>query len=256
MIVKYNHDLFEVKLLNIYNGKVILNNKNNDLSKVEIIGPDHEIKLDSLYKELKKINNRYKLKEYLIIIDENFNNMEVSLQYKKNKIVDIKIRVGAEFLYQFTKEEILVYIAHEIGHILDFNSALKEKKILKSIKEFGKVVSTIIFPLYYYFYMDTQKYPLILFFTALMMFSVSYAFFIKYIKAFMSRKLEYNADVLAVKILGDVKKVIDAFYVLKIITGQNQEKSGLFCSHPSLKQRVNYLKLRFWYQYVFYWLFK
>ena len=258
MIIKYGFDLYECEKLSIYNGKIVLNNKKISLNEIKIVGSEEEISLATIYKQLSKINKRFKIKDYIIILDDNFDNMEVQLEYRDSKIKDIVIVIGINFLYTFTEREILVYLAHELGHILDFDFSLKKKRFLNTIKEIGKIVSTLIVPVglfYYTRYINDEVSFNYLAVFSIIIFSSLYSFFIKYLDSYYSRSQEYNADKLAVKLLGDAQEVIDAFLLLQEHTGQYDDKSSIFSTHPTLNQRINYLKVRYFYQWVWKFFF-
>lgn len=257
MQAKIKNDLYNLETLNIFNGFIFFGKNKYKIQDVVFIieSENRIIEMSSIYKKLDRINKKYKLKEYLIRIEKDFDNIEVSVDHTGSKIHEIEIRVGYTFIKDFTEDELLVYLAHEIGHIMDFDYTVKKNKYIAMAKSLGGVLTVLGVPgLIYYFngYDDSFKIKLLI---SLIIWVPSYLIFLKYLKSFLSRNQEYNADTNAVEILGDVDKVIKAFYSLQFAMESYEEKSSIFSSHPSLNQRMKYLKKRYFYHYIWKFFF-
>jgi hypothetical protein len=251
MIVKIENSLYEFEVLNIYNGKILIDGKYYSTKNVFLITDDNELSVGSLYSQLEKINKKYKLAEYVIAVSEDYSNMEVAVNHTGKDIHEIRIVIGVNFINDFSEEELLIYIAHEVGHVLDFKFTLRKNKYLNLIKFICCFLSIVVVPIMYYIYFGLNEFYQIKIFSIMMLLLVIYKTTIdKYFKAFFSRKQEYNADSNAVRIVGDVTKVIKALIALQYVLGSFDPKSSIFSTHPSLSQRISYLRTKYFYHYI------
>lgn len=253
MLVRLKNDHYEIDILNISNGNVFIDQKKINIKDVGIAiegSNGEELDMGKLYLKLEKINKKYKLEDYLIVINKNFENIEVEVQHSKDKIHGILITIGYKFIKDFTEDELLVYLAHEIGHILDFNFTVRKHTYLKSAKVFGAIMTIIGLPALYYYQYGLNEYYQIKLFLVLLSWIAIYAVFLKYLSSFLTRLQEYHADSNAVEILGDVEKVIVALTTLQYELEEYEEKSSIFSTHPSLTQRMRYLRQRYFYHYI------
>jgi hypothetical protein len=225
---KINHLSYNLDGFNLNNKWISFNDN------VLIQLSDDFFDLSLLVRRIKKQRLKYLISfeltndiEQLMYIEYNYGNKGLS---------EIKIFMHYNLISNFSEEDIIVFIFHEIGHLMDINHSSSNKNKLKIINLLSLIIivgSAI--------YLKNIIIILISF--------ILYWLFIKYIQANMLRRQEYYADSYAVGISGHVNNVINALVKLNTYTGNID--SHIFSSHPSLKQRINYLKIRYFWHYIF-----
>lgn len=234
MIISIGKDFYEINKLSFDLGGFYLNNKRVNFKNHHVLVQltDSYFDLSELMRVVKKGSGRDSISFELVPDLEQL--MYIEYEYGSKGLSFIKIFLHENLINNFSEKDILVFIFHEIGHLLDINHSISNSKKLKIIKLLTFFiligVSTYLKSLY-----------LILFNLCL------YWFLIKYIEANMSRRQEYYADSYAVKISGHVNNVVSALKKLNIYSGDHD--AGIFSSHPSLKQRINYLKIKYFWHY-------
>lgn len=248
MLIKYNNDYFESKQL-IFNADEILLDKKRRISKndsIDIILSSEEFSITKLINLIKKIG--YQENVYYFIT-EDYDN--VHIEYEQSMIdgsfLQIEIYIGLNMLNFFSVSDLAVFISHEVGHLLDTKNELKYEKANKIYDMLFLLLSSVI---------TIKKWNEITIFQIIIIFAF-FGLISLFIKRYHSRKLEYNADIYAVKILGDYKSVINSYIKLSNYFPEEKENyvKEILSTHPSMQDRINYIKVKYWYLRLWDFLF-
>lgn len=247
MLIKHNSDYYESNQL-IFNSESILLDKKINISKkdsIEIILNNEKISITKLIKLIKQIGHQ---KNVYYFITEDYDNVHIEYEQNINdgNFIKIDIYIGCNMLYYFSVSDLAVFISHEVGHLLDTRNELKYEKANKIYNILFLILSIVI---------TINKWNKYNFIQILMLFSF-FGILSLLIKRYHSRKLEYNADIYAVKILGDYHAVIQSYVKLGEYFPEEKENiKKILSTHPSINERVRYIKAKYWYLLLWDFLF-
>ena len=241
MILEINNKMFTIdknivfkrNFINVNNKKYYFNK-----NKIKIIYKNHSFSLNIFLKKLEKLKYCIKDIEFCINTENQGVRIDYAFDTEKRKFLQVLIHISIEKFLLFTEDDICVFVAHEIGHLLDVNSAIKNEKKIKLLNKLLIVVSLLFIGISYYY----NIYWILSFLILPLIIPFLYA-------KRLSRLHEYQADVFAVNIIKDYKSVIHAYKkIIKIYGDHNQ---GILSSHPSFKDRIYYIKRKYWYLRLF-----
>ena len=202
MLIKYNSDYYESKQL-IFNSESILLDKKRKISKndsIDIVLNNEHFSIVKLIKLIKQIGYQ---ENVFYFITEDYDNVHIEYEQNINNgsFIKIEIYIGCNMLNFFSVSDLAVFISHEVGHLLDTKNELRYEKANKIYNILFLVLSSVI---------TINKWNQFNFIQIIMIFSF-FGILSLLIKKYHSRKLEYNADIYAVKILGDYHAVIQSY---------------------------------------------
>jgi hypothetical protein len=236
--IKIRKDLAEI------NGQ-IYNAKQNIVIPIN----NHYFDIFLLYANFCQIKKKFNFSEIDLVIESNSVDFQVNFEYDNRNFTHLYITMGDFYLYHFDEEDLLVFLSHELGHLIDIKNIYKSDKNNFNRLKILRMVHILIIILLMSF---VKKYDFnnnvsMLIFT---LSNIILALIIKLLKnlksAAESRKQEYAADKYAVQVMGNLMLVLKAYNKLALIMN-DQDNRSLLSSHPSLKQRIRRLKLRYWY---------
>lgn len=242
-----NSNCNEIKLFN--NNFIIEGKKYPISSKPQIMKDEYNyIDLEFLYKEFKRIKKQQKFKDFLIILSDEIEGIfiEFSINPENMNAQDITVYIGSDFINLTDEIDILSFFCHELGHLLDSENLYKNEQTVSYIKNII-ITLTVAFNLYVSYFIYTNQLSYLYYTSILLVFGLM-GVFTKIINErlinYYSRQGEYNADVFAVKLMRSPQKVIDSYIFLQTIFNE-PEVNTIDSTHPSLPQRIKYLKRRF-----------
>lgn len=264
MRVFYKDIFFDFSLLTVVNNIIKINNKDYIADSGWLLARDVPLEerdtfdLSFIIKKLNQLKKSKKLQDIILILDYNTPTMAIEINHSGNgKISNIAISASPSFLSMLEEDDVFVFICHEIGHLLDISSLIRTERFIKTYDFFTKIsgISCAI-ALYFHLRIDLSYLALI---GTIFLFFITYfsslVFLKKLITAYLSRLGEYQADILAVKLHGDLNAVINSFKVLQELE-DIPLNSGWFSTHPSVLDRINHLKRTFWFRRLINKLFK
>ena len=225
--------VFKRNFINVNNKKYYFNK-----NKIKIIYKNQSFSLNILSKKLDKLKYCIKDIQFCINTEDQGVRIDYSFDTMKRKFIDVLIHISLEKFILFTEDDICVFVAHEIGHLLDVNSAIKNEKKINTLNKLLILLSLLSIIISYYY-----QYIWILLFLILPLIIP------KLYSQRLSRLHEYQADIFAVNILNNYKSVIHAYR--KIINIYGDENKGILSSHPSFQDRIHYIKRKYWYLRLF-----
>lgn len=253
MNINYGNNTILSNQINLYQDKFIINNRKHKINKNCLIELNsNELDVFHLYTEFNRIRKAAKFEDFLIVLSEDIEGMFIEFTMNEFKVNsrDVIVYIGHDFLSNSDETDILVFFSHELGHLLDgesiYGNQRKEVFIKKALFAFYFIANS------YLIYLLTKKdlnsyYILSLILSGLMgglSKKIGY-----YLNKFFSRQEEYNADVFAVKLIKNPAKVIASYEYLQSVI-QEPESFSIDSTHPSLPQRIRFLKKRFFF-YLF-----
>lgn len=205
-----------------------------------------------LYDNFNQIKKKFNFTDIDLVIESDSMNFQVNYEYDNRTFRHLFISMGDFYLKNFNEADLLVFLCHELGHILDvkniYNSDKNNFIRLKLLRFFYIFIIILLTSV-----LKKYEFNNYIFMSIFIMMNLSLALFLKLLNklklAMESRKQEYVADKYAVQVMGDLMLVLAAYNKLSVVMNDNDSRS-FFSSHPSLKQRIRRLKFRYWYLYL------
>lgn len=235
--------------ISLYHNKIIINNNKYKINKdIAIIKEDDkDLNLYFLYQEFNRIRKLNKFKDFLIVFSDNTEGIfiEFSVNAYNQNTQDITIYIGYDFIYNTSENDILVFFCHELGHLMDSKQINNAYLKINNIKKISATLLTTIFVSAFFYF----KSEVIFFIMALLLIIITKLTLNKTIfllQQKISRNQEFKADEFAVFLMKSPEKVLESYEFLQKIYNQ-PETNSITDSHPTLQQRINYIKKTFWF---------
>lgn len=220
---------------------------------LERLNQEGTVDLTYLLTKLNSIKNKLKFSLINFIISEEVDGMYIEITYSpEGPVAGATIYINALFISSLEEKDILIFTCHELGHLLDSERLIETELFFQKWDQILKPLSVAGVGSFYFYYLRDFSNLLQFFLVsgaAVVCFGLI-AFLKKFLQAYFQRRSEYRADILAVKLFGDLDAVINSLQLLSEIEEIPTQKK-LFSSHPTLEQRIQALKVRFWYKILF-----
>lgn len=167
----------------------------------------------------------------------------------EGKIHSTNIYLGFDLISVVDEKEIVIFACHELGHLLDAKSLISNQNFIFSFSRFIKFSGLILISALYvmFFQKESTLLKTFYFLCSCLAYFGGMEIIKRMLAAYWQRRAEYEADAYAVKLFGDLDAVVRAISSLKEIEDIPTD-GNLFSTHPSMDQRINALKRRFWFK--------
>jgi hypothetical protein len=243
------NNYFNSDEIHLYHNKLIINNNKYKINREISIIKENDIDLNLffLYNEFNRIRRLNKFKDFLVIFSDNIEGIfiEFSVNIHNQNTQDITIYIGYDFIYNTSANDILVFFCHELGHLLDsknINDAYI--RLEKTKKTSAWILTALVIYTFIYFRKELLFSTISILLILLIKIVTNKLFFLLQQK--ISRNQEFRADEFAVYLMRSPDKVLKSYEFLQTIYNQ-PEKNLLTDSHPTLPQRISYIKANFWF---------